>query len=94
MRNNNNTVSNAVINDILKYDYAIGLGGIVQGSTSTEDQVQQIIGDLSDKYGTTITPEDGALGNESGPGISAPIVGIPDSAIHEVDEDGNIITEE
>lgn len=94
VRNNDNTLSNAVINDILKYDYAIGLGGTVQGGTSTEDQVQQIIGSLSDKYGTTITPESGALGNESGPGISAPIMGIPDSAIHEVDEDGNIITDE
>lgn len=94
VRNNNNTMSNAVVNDILKYDYAIGLGGPVQGETSTEDHVQQIIGDLSNKYGTTITPEDGALGNESGPGISSPIVGIPDSALHEVDEEGNIITEE
>lgn len=93
VRNNDNTLSNAVVNDILKYDYAIGLGGPVQGGASTEDRVQQIIGDLSNKYGTTITPEEGALGNESGPGISSPIVGIPDSAIHEVDEDGNIITD-
>lgn len=94
VRNNDNTLSNAVVNDILKYDYAIGLGGPVQGGTSTEDHVQQIIGNLSNKYGTTITPEGGALGNESGPGITSPIVGIPDSAIHEVDEDGNIITDE
>lgn len=93
VRNNNNTVSSDVINDILKYDYALGLGGPIQGGTSTEDRVQQIIGDLSNKYSTTITPEEGALGNESGPNISDPIVGIPDSAIHEVDEDGNIITD-
>lgn len=93
VRNNNNTLSNAVVNDILKYDYAIGLGGPVQGGISTEDNVQQIIGSLSNKYGTTITPEGGAMGNESGPDISSPIVGIPDSAIHDVDEEGNIIDE-
>lgn len=93
VRNNNNTISNDVVNDILKYDYGIGLGGPPQGGTSTEDQIQQIIGDLTNKYGTTITPGGEAVGNESGPTVSKPIDGIPDSAIHDVDEDGNIITD-
>lgn len=94
LRNSNSAMSNELINDILKYDHGIGIGGPVQNGTSTEDQVQQIIDNLTGKYNTTITPGGEVLGNESGPGISTPIVGIPDSALHEVDEEGNIITEE
>ncbi len=92
-RNNNNTVSNAVIQDILKYDYALGQGGPVQGGTSTEDYIKQIQDDLMNKYNVTIGSDNNVLGSESGPSINKPITGIPDSVIHDVDEEGNIITD-
>ncbi len=92
-RNNNHTLSNAVIQDILKYDY-----GISQGSTGNLpqeiDKTQQIIDRINEKYNVKVDETGQVLGNESGPTISNPIVGIPDDKIHQVDEEGNIITDE
>lgn len=90
-RNNNNTISQATMQDMLKYDYGIAQGGSSFNGTDTQDKVNEIIGNLEDRYGTTISSEGEVLGNESGPTIPSEITGIPDDLIHEVDEDGNII---
>lgn len=93
MRNNNHTQSNEVIQDILKYDYGIGLGGT--GNLPADvDQASQIIDKLKDKYNVVVDDNGNVLGNESGPVITNTVTGIPDSKIHEVDEEGNIITNE
>lgn len=92
-RNNNHTQSNAVIQDILKYDY-----GINQGSTGNLpqeiDKTEQIIDRINEKYNVEVDESGQVLGNESGPAITNPVVGIPDDKIHQVDEEGNIITDE
>ena len=92
IRNNNNTHSNAVIKDILKYDYGISQSG-GDANPDSKDAIQQIIDNLETKYNTNIDSEGNVLGNESGPGIPGAINGIPDDIIHPVDEEGNIITE-
>ncbi|MCM1297983.1 MAG: flagellar motor protein MotB [Firmicutes bacterium] len=92
-RNNNHTQSNAVIQDILKYDYGISHGGT--GNLPEEvDKVSQIIDRINEKYNVNVDESGQVLGNESGPEISSPVMGIPDDKIHEVDEEGNIITDE
>lgn len=93
IRNDNNRHTNATIQDILKYDY-----GIRQGSGSSgpdnDDNAQQIIDNLQNKYNTTIDSSGNVLGNESGPEIlQGTVTGIPDDIIHEVDEEGHIITD-
>ena len=93
IRNDNNTMSNDVIEDILEYDYGIGHGFGPNSSPSNSDAVQQIIDKLEEKYETTIDNEGNSLGSESGPSIPPAVNGIPDSVIHEVDEEGNIITD-
>lgn len=93
IRNNNNAHSNAVIEDILKYDYGIGQIGANTAPTDNEDAVKQIINKLENKYSTNIDSNGNVLGNESGPDITGAITGIPEEIIHEVDEEGNIITE-
>lgn len=92
-RNNNHTQSNAVIQDILKYDYGISQGGT--GNLPEEvDKVSQIIDRINEKYNVDVDESGQVLGNESGPSITPPVMGIPDDKIHEVDEEGNIITDE
>ncbi len=92
IRNNNNAHSNAVIQDILRYDYGIGqIGG--DANPDSKDAVQQIIDNLESKYDTDIDSEGNVLGSESGPGIPGAVNGIPEGIIHPVDEEGNIITE-
>ncbi|MCH5200147.1 MAG: flagellar motor protein MotB [Oscillospiraceae bacterium] len=93
IRNDNNTISNDVIEDILKYDYGIGHGYGPGSSPSNADAVQQIIDRLEEKYETTIDKDGNVLGSESGPTIPPSVDGIPDDVIHEVDEEGNIITD-
>ena len=93
IRNDNNTMSNDVIEDILQYDYGIGHGYGSGSAPSNTDAVQQIISKLEEKYETVIDSEGNSLGSESGPSISPPVDGIPDDIIHEVDEEGNIITD-
>ena len=91
-RNDNNAHSNAVIQDILKYDYGIGqLGG--DSNPDNKDAVQQIIDKLENKYNTNIDSEGNVLGSESGPDIPESIHGIPEDIIHPLDEEGNIITQ-
>lgn len=91
-RNNNHTLSNAVIQDILKYDYGIGQGGT--GNLPEEvDRVSQIIDRINEKYNVEVDDNGQVLGNESGPTVTKPVVGIPDDKIHQVDEEGNIITD-
>lgn len=91
-RNNNHTLSNAVIQDILKYDYGIGQGGT--GNLPEEvDRVAQIIDRINEKYNVEVDDNGQVLGNESGPTVTKPVVGIPDDKIHQVDEEGNIITD-
>lgn len=91
-RNNNHTLSNAVIQDILKYDYGIGQGGT--GNLPEEvDRVAQIIDRINEKYNVEVDDNGQVLGNESGPTVTKPVVGIPDDKIHEVDAEGNIITD-
>lgn len=92
-RNNNNAHSNAVIEDILKYDYGIGQIGSSGPVTDDKDAVEQIIDNLETKYNTNIDSSGNVLGNESGPDITGAVTGIPEDIIHEVDEEGNIITE-
>lgn len=92
VRNSNKIEDNAIIEDILKYDYGIGEGSVGGGGTSNSDAVSQIIGKLEEKYDTTIDSSGTVIGDESGPGIIGNITGIPDSVIHELDEEGNIIT--
>lgn len=93
IRNNNHTLSNAVIQDILKYDYGMGQGGT--GNRPDEvDKVAQIIDRINEKYNVEVDENGQVLGNESGPVITSPVAGIPDDKIHEVDEEGNIITDE
>lgn len=92
IRNDNDAHSNAVIQDILKYDYGIGqVGG--DANPDSKDAVQQIIDNLETKYNTNIDSEGNVLGNESGPGIPGAINGIPEDIIHPLDEEGNIITQ-
>lgn len=93
VRNDNNTMSNDVIEDILMYDYGIGHGYGAGGLPSNGDAVQQIINRLEEKYETTIDKEGNVLGSESGPNIPPAVNGIPDSIIHDVDEEGHIITD-
>lgn len=100
VRNNVAVGDTAVIQDILKYDYGINQavtdpddGHSTHGGASNSDAVDQIISDLEQKYDTVIDEGGNVLGGESGPSISDPITGIPDSALHELDADGNIITD-
>lgn len=93
IRNDNKTHSNAVIEDILKYDYGIGNGYGSGSGPSNTDAVQQIIDKLEDKYDTTIDENGSSLGSESGPSIPPTVDGVPDDVIHDVDEEGNIITD-
>ena len=92
-RNNNNAHTNAVIEDILKYDYGIGQIGQGTPATDTKDAVEQIIDSLETKYNTNIDSNGNVLGNESGPDITGAVTGIPEDIIHPVDEEGNIITD-
>lgn len=91
-RNNNNTISYATMQDILKYDHGIMMSGPGYNNTDVEDQVSQIIDNFESKYNTTVSEEGEVQGNESGPVIPGEITGIPEDVIHEVDEEGNIIT--
>lgn len=93
IRNDNNTTSNDVIEDILQYDYGIGHGYGSGNGPSNSDAVQQIIDRLENKYETTIDREGNVLGSESGPHIPPAVNGIPDNVIHDLDEEGNIITD-
>ena len=93
IRNDNNTMSNEVIEDILQYDYGIGHGYGPDSNPSNADAVQQIIDRLEEKYETVIDDEGNSLGSESGPGIPPSVDGIPSDIIHDVDEEGNIITD-
>lgn len=93
LRNDNNTISNEVVEDILQYDYGIGHGYGWGNSPSNSDAVQQIIDRLEEKYETTIDNEGHSLGSESGPNIPPAVSGIPSEIIHDVDEEGNIITD-
>ena len=85
-----------IIQDILKYDYGIS-EGIVDASTNqpagtvnTDDTVQQIVSGLEDKYGTDSVTGDSGNNDYSGPSAGI-ITEIPESALHEVDDEGNII---
>lgn len=93
VRNNNEEVNNDVIEDILKYDYGIGNGGVAQTSPDNASAVEQIISKLEDKYQTDINEDGTVAGSESGPTITPSVTGVPDSAIHEIDEEGNIVTD-
>ena len=90
---NDNTVENTdILKDILQYDYGINQG-ISDEGVSNGDAVSQIIGKLEDKYNTTISDSGEVLGEESGPPVGKPITGIPGDLLHELDEEGNIITD-
>lgn len=91
IRNENNTVSNATLQDILTYDYGIAQGGSGFNHPTDEDKIQEILDRFEDKYQTTVGSDGTVEGNESGPIIPGEITGIPDDLIHEVDENGNII---
>lgn len=93
IRNDNKTMSNNVIEDILQYDYGIIHGYGSGNNPSNSDAVQQIIDKLEEKYDTTIDESGSSLGSESGPSIPPSIDGVPDDVIHDVDEEGNIITD-
>lgn len=90
-RNNNNTISYATMQDMLKYDYGLILGGAGVNNTTTEDKVAEIIDKFEHKYNTSVGSDGTVEGNESGPAIPGDITGIPDDVIHDVDENGNII---
>lgn len=90
-RNNNNTMSYATMQEILKYDYGLIQGGSGFNSASTEDKVAEIIDKFENKYNTNVSSDGTVEGNESGPEIPGEISGIPDDLIHDVDENGNII---
>lgn len=93
IRNNNNAHSNAVIEDILRYDYGITQSGAGTGTTDNKDAIEQIIEKLENKYDTNIDASGNVLGSESGPEISGVVTGIPEDIVHDVDEEGNIITD-
>ena len=79
--------------DILKYDHGVILSGPGNNGTDVKDQISQIIDDIEHKYNTVVDDDGNVLGNESGPTIPGEITGIPDDLIHDVDENGNIITD-
>lgn len=91
IRNQNNVLNQGVIEDILKYDYGIAQIGSGNGGTTSGSAAQEIIDKLQIKYDTNIDSSGNVLGNESGPVIPPAITGVPDSVVHEVDEEGNII---
>ena len=91
IRNENNTISNATLQDVLKYDYGIAQGGSGFNKPTDEDKIAEIIDRFEDKYGTNVSSNGTVEGNESGPVIPGEITGIPNDVIHEVDENGNII---
>lgn len=91
IRNQNNTLSQGVIEDIMKYDYGISQIGSGSGGTTNGSAAQEIIEKLQNKYDTNIDSSGNILGSESGPTIPPAVTGVPDSVIHEVDEEGNII---
>lgn len=91
IRNQNNLLSQGVIEDIMKYDYGIAQIGGGGGTTNSDSAAQEIIDKLQIKYDTSIDSSGNVLGNESGPSIPPAVTGVPDSVIHEVDEEGNII---
>lgn len=93
-RNNNNTISYATMQDILKYDHGVILSGPGSNNTADKDQISQIIDNIEHKYNTTVGEDGNLLGNESGPTIPGEITGIPDDLVHDVDENGNIITDD
>lgn len=93
IRNNNNTISNATMQDILKYDHGVILSGPGSGGNDVKDQISQIIDNIEHKYGTNVDEDGNVVGNESGPSIPGEITGIPDDLIHDVDEEGNIVTD-
>lgn len=93
-RNNNNTISYATMQDILKYDHGVILSGSNSNNTDVKDQISQIIDNIEHKYNTTVGEDGNLLGNESGPTIPGEITGIPDDLVHDVDENGNIITDD
>lgn len=82
-RNNNNTLSNAVMQDILKYDYGLGLIGPGYNNTDVKDVVDSIIDKFENKYNTNVGEGGKVEGNESGPEIPPDVTGIPDDLIHE-----------
>ena len=91
IRNENNTISNATLQDILTYDYGIAQGGSGFNRPTDEDKIKDILDKFQDKYGTNVSQDGTVEGNESGPVIPGEVTGIPDDLIHEVDENGNII---
>lgn len=94
VRNDVAISDSAIIGDILQYDYGINHGVTdPEPGASNSDAVTQIIEKLEDKYQTDIASDGTVLGEESGPSPGSPITEIPDSALHELDEEGNIITE-
>ena len=100
VRNDKEMKDTAVIQDILKYDYGINQavadpddGHSTDGGPVNSDAVQQIIDELESKYSSVISDDGTVLGEESGPTVVPPVTGIPDSVLHEVDEEGNIITD-
>lgn len=90
-RNNNNTISYATMQDILKHDYGLIQGSSGFNSATTEDKVAEIIDKFENKYNTNVGSDGTVEGNESGPAIPGEITGIPNDVIHDVDENGNII---
>lgn len=82
-RNNNNTLSNAVMQDILKYDYGLGQIGSGYDNTDVKDIVDGIIDKFENKYNTTVGENGTVEGNESGPEIPPDVTGIPDDIIHD-----------
>ena len=92
VRNDNKVTNTDVLKDILLYDYGINQG-IKDPGVSNGDAVSQIIGKLEEKYDTVISDDGDILGPISGPPADKPIIGIPDDILHELDSEGNIITD-
>lgn len=96
VRNDIAPTDTAVIGDILKYDY-----GITHVQTDPDDRApvggnygdakDQIIDSLNDRYSGVNIGEDGTIGDFVGPSQSGAITEIPDSALHELDAEGNLI---
>lgn len=97
VRNDISPSDTAIIGDILKYDY--GINNIQTdpddrtnaGTGNYDDAKQQIIDSLNDRYSGVSINEDGTVNDFTGPSQGNGITEIPESALHELDADGNII---
>lgn len=100
IRNDAKVSDNAILQDILMYDYGIRysdstqLDRIEASGGITSDTVQQIISGLDDKYNSETPYEPDTDSDFSGPAYVSPITEIPENILQPIAEEGGETSEE